>query len=272
MGGTFTDIVGLASDGTLVTRKVLSHSPARYSDAAVHGMKQILGVEPNQSLPASAIALIKLGTTVATNALLERKGERTVLITTRGFADGLRIGYQNRPDIFARRIVLPEQFYETVVEADERVRADGFVEIALDERRLAGQLRQCREQGYKSCAIVFMHGYRDARHEIAAGKLAFDAGFEQISCSHEVSPLIKFVMRGETTVADAYLSPILRRYVQGFKCEVGEARVLFMQSNGGLVESAQFKGRNSLLSGPAGGVVGAAKSCAAVGIFKSVAF
>jgi 5-oxoprolinase (ATP-hydrolysing) len=271
-GGTFTDIVARRSDGHLVVKKLLSENPRQYADAAVKGIREILGIGDDESLPTELVSVIKLGTTVATNALLERAGEPTVLVTTKGFGDALRIGYQNRPDIFARNIVLPEQLYKTVIEAKERVTANGGIEIELNQEQLAAELGECKKAGITSCAIVFMHGYMYPAHEKAAALLARDIGFTQVSPSHEVSPLIKFVTRGETTVADAYLSPVLKRYVDNLRSKLGNLKLLFMQSSGGLVDANHFRGRNSLLSGPAGGIVGAAKTCAQIGITKLLSF
>ncbi|HEX6364454.1 MAG TPA: hydantoinase/oxoprolinase N-terminal domain-containing protein, partial [Albitalea sp.] len=209
-GGTFTDIVGRHPDGTLVTHKLLSDHPEQYRDAAVAGMRHLLGLRPDEPITPDRVESVKMGTTVATNALLERKGEPTLLVTTRGFRDALRIGYQERPRIFDRHIVLPELLYARVVEADERVAANGTVVCALDEAALRGELAAARTAGLASAAIVFMHGWRFTAHEAAAARLAREAGFAQVSVSHEVSPLMKLVSRGDTTVVDAYLSPILR--------------------------------------------------------------
>ncbi len=223
-------------------------------------------------IPSGRIDAVRMGTTVATNALLERAGERTALVITRGFADALRIGYQNRPDIFARRIELPEQLYERVIEAEERVTAEGEVLVPLDDDRLAADLAAVREAGIGSVAIVFMHGYRHTAHEARAAELARAAGFGQISVSHQASPLMKLVSRGDTTVVDAYLSPILRRYVDRVAAELGDTRLMFMQSNGGLTDARLFQGKDSILSGPAGGVVGAVKTAAHAGIERLIAF
>jgi 5-oxoprolinase (ATP-hydrolysing) len=212
-GGTFTDVIGRRPDGTLVTRKLLSENPEAYRDAAVHGIRQLLGLAAGDAIPRDRIAAVKMGTTVATNALLERKGDRTLLLITKGFRDALRIGYQARPKIFARHIVKPDMLYERVVEVDERVRADGTVERALDLEALRDELLRAKTDGIDAVAVVLMHAYRYSAHEQAVAALARELGFTQVSASHEVSPLIKLVDRGDTTVVDSYLSPILRRYV-----------------------------------------------------------
>src|SRR5215469_6234862 len=210
-GGTFTDVIGRRPDGALVTHKLLSENPEAYRDAAVHGIRHLLGLPADAAIPSERISAVKMGTTVATNALLERKGERTLLLITKGFRDALRIGYQARPKIFARHIVKPEMIYERVVEVDERVRADGTVEKELDLAGLRAELSAARAAGIDAVAIVFMHAYRYAEHEQRVAALAREIGFPQVSVSHEVSPLIKLVGRGDTTVVDAYLSPILQR-------------------------------------------------------------
>jgi 5-oxoprolinase (ATP-hydrolysing) len=271
-GGTFTDIVARRPDGRLVTRKLLSENPDRYRDAAVAGIRELLGVAPNAKLPGDVIDAVKMGTTVATNALLERKGERTVLVITRGFGDALRIGYQNRPKLFERHIVLPELVYERVIEIDERVTADGTVLRVPDAGAAEAALRAAYDAGCRSAAIVFMHGYRYPEHERLIADLAHRVGFSQVSASHAVSPLMKLVSRGDTTVVDAYLSPILQRYVEQIAVELEGVRLFFMQSNGGLTDAHRFRGKDAILSGPAGGVVGAARS-AAIGAFgKIIAF
>jgi 5-oxoprolinase (ATP-hydrolysing) len=211
-GGTFTDVIARAPDGRLIARKLLSESPA-YRDAAVQGIREVLGLVPGAPIPKGQIGAVKMGTTVATNALLERKGERTLLLITKGFRDALRIGYQARPKIFARHIIKPAMLYERVVEVDERVRADGAVEQAPDLAAVRTELERAKQDGIGAVAIVFMHAYRFRAHEQAVAKLARAMGFPQVSVSHEVSPLIKLVGRGDTTVVDAYLSPILKRYV-----------------------------------------------------------
>ncbi|MGP3925806.1 hydantoinase B/oxoprolinase family protein [Streptomyces sp. 8N616] len=271
-GGTFTDVVGRRPDGRLVTRKLLSHNPGRYEDAAVAGVRLMLELRPDEPVPAERIAVVKMGTTVATNALLERKGEPTVLVVTEGFRDALRIAYQNRPRLFDRRIVLPEALYERVVEVPERVDAHGGVVREPDLAAVAEALRGARDDGFRSAAVVFLHGYRHAAHERAVGELARQLGFTQVSCSHEVSPLMKLVSRGDTTVVDAYLSPILRRYVDGVAKELQGTRLMFMQSNGGLREAAHFRGKDAVLSGPAGGVVGMVRSAAEAGHDRVIGF
>src|SRR5262245_23977644 len=212
-GGTFTDIVGRRPDGTLVAHKLLSENPEAYRDAAVHGIRTLLGLKDREPIPPGAIGAVKMGTTVATNALLERKGERTLLVTTKGFRDALRIGYQARPKIFARHIIKPDMLYERVIEVAERVRADGTVEQEPDLTALRAELAHARAEGCEAAAIVFVHAYRYPEHERRVAALAREVGFAQVSTSHETSPLIKLVSRGDTTVVDAYLSPILRRYV-----------------------------------------------------------
>ena len=270
-GGTFTDIVARRPDGTLTAHKLLSDSPA-YPDAAVAGIRRLLGLVPGDPLPAGQIAAVRLGTTVATNALLERKGEPAVLVITEGFGDALRIAYQNRPRIFDRRIVLPGQLYDRVIEVQERVGADGELVRPLDEAAAERALRQAYDDGFRAAAIVFMHGYRYPEHERRAGEIARAIGFTQVSESHEVSPLMRLVSRGDTTVVDAYLSPVLRRYVDEVTSELAGVRVLFMQSNGGLTEAASFRGKDSILSGPAGGIVGMARTAAAAGFDRVIGF
>lgn len=280
-GGTFTDIVGRRPDGSLVAHKVLSENPEAYRDAAVHGIRELLGLPRGAAIPAGLVSAVKMGTTVATNALLERKGDRTLLVTTRGFKDALRIGYQARPKIFAKKIVLPDMLFERVLEVDERVRADGTVEAAPDLAAVRAALEQAKADGIAAVAIVFMHGYRYPDHERQVAALAREIGFPQVSVSHEVSPLIKLVGRGDTTVADAYLSPILRRYVRqvaeelsgGTETEEGDAiRLMFMMSSGGLTAADLFQGKDALLSGPAGGVVGAAETGALAGFDRIIGF
>ena len=271
-GGTFTDIVARAPDGRLETRKLLSDNPEQYADAAVEGVRRILGAEPGP-LPAGRVDAIRMGTTVATNALLERKGEPTVLAITRGFGDALRIGWQSRPDIFARHIVLNEQLYDRVVEIDERVRADGAVEQSLDEARARADLAAAHDAGLRAVAIVLMHGWRFTDHERRLAEIAREVGFEQVSVSHEVGALIKLIGRGDTTVADAYLSPILRAYVDRVGADLGEAvPLLFMQSSGGLTAAGAFRGKDAILSGPAGGVVGMAQTARAAGFDRVIGF
>ena len=271
-GGTFTDFVIRSPDGKLTAHKLLSENPERYEDAALQGIRETLGIEGDALLPDGIVEAVKMGTTVATNALLERKGERTLLAVTRGFADQLRIGYQNRPNIFARRIELPELLYESVVEIDERLSAEGDILTPLDVVDARESLQAAFDDGIRSVAICFMHGYRYHEHEAEVGKIARDIGFTQVSVSHEVSPLMKFVGRGDTTVVDAYVSPILRRYVDLIAAQTGDARLMFMQSNGGLADARFFQGKDSILSGPAGGIVGAAQTAHMAGFEKIIGF
>ncbi|MFI9615428.1 hydantoinase B/oxoprolinase family protein [Streptomyces sp. NPDC052023] len=265
-GGTFTDIVARRPDGRLMIHKLLSDNPARYSDAAVAGVRELL------SGSGDAIEAVRMGTTVATNALLERKGERTLLVITRGFRDALRIAYQNRPRIFARRIELPELLYERVVEVDERIAPDGTVRTAPDLEALAEPLRRAYDDGIRAVAVVCMHSHLHPAHEQAIGELADRIGFPQISLSSEVSPLMKLVPRGDTAVVDAYLSPVLRRYVRHVADELEGVRLMFMQSNGGLAEAGQFRGKDAILSGPAGGIVGMARMSQLAGFDRVIGF
>jgi 5-oxoprolinase (ATP-hydrolysing) len=292
-GGTFTDIVARRPDGTLVAHKQLSVSPA-YRDAAVAGIRQLLGVPPGEPVPADEIGAVRLGTTVATNALLERKGERCVLVITEGFGDALRIGYQNRPRIFDRHIMLPGLLYERAIEVPERIGAHGDVVRSLDEAAVSRELRVAYDDGFRAAAIVLMHGHRYPAHESRIAEIARKIGFTQVSESHATSPLMRLVSRGETTVVDAYLSPVLRRYVDevaaelsGVRGEMGGraggmggraappcdgVRLFFMQSNGGLTDAASFRGKDSILSGPAGGIVGMARTAAAAGFGRVIGF
>ncbi|MFO0296146.1 MAG: hydantoinase B/oxoprolinase family protein [Pseudomonadota bacterium] len=291
-GGTFTDIVGRAPPGalpgssgssvssgspgshgsTLVTLKLLSDNPEQYADAAVEGIRRLLGLQPGEPITPERVECVKMGTTVATNALLERKGDRTLLVTTRGFADALRIAYQARPRLFERRIVLPELLYERVVEAAERVGAHGEMLQPLQEEPLRAQLQDAFDAGIRSVAIVFMHGWRFTAHEQAAARIAREVGFTQVSASHEVSPLMKLVSRGDTTVVDAYLSPILRRYVDRVAAEMPGVPLFFMQSSGGLTEAHRFQGKDAILSGPAGGIVGMVRTAQAAGHDRVIGF
>ena len=271
-GGTFTDVVGRRPDGSLVTHKLLSENPEQYRDAAVAGIRHLLGLQPGQAVTPEQVACVKMGTTVATNALLERKGEPTLLVTTRGFRDALRIAYQNRPRIFDRNIVLPELLYSAVIEARERCGAHGEVIEPLDEAQLKAELLAQYQRGLRSVAIVFMHGYRYTAHEVAARRIAAEVGFTQISTSHETSPMMKLVSRGDTTVVDAYLSPILKRYVQQVAQEMPGVKLFFMQSSGGLTDAHAFAGKDAILSGPAGGIVGMARTAAMAGIEKVIGF
>jgi 5-oxoprolinase (ATP-hydrolysing) len=271
-GGTFTDVVARAADGTLHTRKLLSENPEQYEDAAVEGIRRLLGLEAGELISPARVESVKMGTTVATNALLERRGERLVLVTTRGFRDALKIGTQARPRLFERRIVLPDALYERVIEAHERVGAAGDVVTALDEPALMAELRAAWDAGIRACAIVFVHGYRFPAHELRAAALARSAGFAQVSVSHRVSPLIKLVPRGDTTVVDAYLSPILERYVARLSAKMPGVQLLFMQSSGGLTEAGRFRGKDAILSGPAGGIVGMVRTASRAGHERLIGF
>ncbi|AKB37100.1 N-methylhydantoinase A/acetone carboxylase, beta subunit [Methanosarcina siciliae C2J] len=298
-GGTFTDIVARSPDGKLITHKLLSEDPAHYKDAAMQGIRQVLGLPKDAPLPPELIEAVKMGTTVGTNALLERKGERTVLAITRGFGDALRIGYQNRPDIFAQKIELPDQLYERVIEVFGRFGADGKELVALDLESAKKEFEAAYKSGIRSIAIVLMHAYRCPEHELKLGRLAREMGFTQVSLSHQASPLIKLVSRGETTVVDAYLSPVLRRYVDMVqktleeRGEEGEGekegspeeespgeenrgknspRLMFMQSSGGLIDADAFQGKDCILSGPAGGIVGAVATSEMAGAKKVITF
>ncbi|MEO6292147.1 MAG: hydantoinase/oxoprolinase family protein, partial [Burkholderiaceae bacterium] len=271
-GGTFTDVVGKRPDGTLITHKLLSDNPEQYRDAAVAGIRYLLGLNATQAVTPDIVQCVKMGTTVATNALLERKGEPTLLVTTRGFRDALRIAYQNRPRLFDRHIVLPELLYSAVIEAQERMAADGEVVDALNESALKADLMAQYAQGIRSVAIVFMHGYRYTQHELTAEKIARAIGFTQISVSHKTSPMMKLVSRGDTTVVDAYLSPILRRYVEQVAGDMPGVKVFFMQSSGGLTDAHAFQGKDAILSGPAGGIVGMARTAQLGGHDKVIGF
>ncbi len=285
-GGTFTDIVARRPDGQLVIHKLLSENPDRYTDAPVQGIREVMGLPPDAAIPTEQIDAVKMGTTVATNALLERKGDRTVLIITKGFREALRIGYQNRPNIFAREIILPEMLYERVIEVEERYSAHGdeLIPVQIDATRQ--QLQAAYDRGIRSCAIVLMHGYRYKSHEQELANLASAIGFTQISVSHDVTPLMKIVSRGDTTVVDAYLSPILRRYVNQVSRQLAgginnqqstinnqqSLRLMFMQSNGGLTDARTFQGKDSILSGPAGGIVGAVQTSQLAGFDQIISF
>jgi 5-oxoprolinase (ATP-hydrolysing) len=275
-GGTFTDIVAKRpnADGTfsLITHKLLSENPEQYRDAAVAGIRHLLGLKAGEPVTPDLVECVKMGTTVATNALLERKGEPTLLVTTRGFRDALRIAYQNRPRLFDRHIVLPELLYSAVVEAQERVGAQGEVILPLDDSLLKTELTMQYGRGLRCVSIVFMHGYRYTAHEKAAKRIAQEIGFTQISTSHETSPMMKFVSRGDTTVVDAYLSPILRRYVQQVASEMPGVKLFFMQSSGGLTDAHVFQGKDAILSGPAGGIVGMARTASIAGHDKVIGF
>ncbi|BCG87465.1 5-oxoprolinase [Mesorhizobium sp. 113-3-9] len=284
-GGTFTDVIGRDPQGGLHPRKLLSENPEAYADAAIQGIRDLLGLESGATIPSGLIGDIKMGTTVATNALLERKGDRVLLLITKGFRDALRIAYQARPDIFAKEIILPEQLYERVIEINERVLADGCVERLLDIAACRPAIEQAKADGIDAVAIVFMHAWKYPDHEKAVAMVCRKLGFSQVSVSHEVSPLIKLVGRGDTTVVDSYLSPILSRYVQRVAGELGAApvsppeeaseqtpRLMFMMSSGGLTAADMFQGKDALLSGPAGGVVGMVETAKLAGFDKVIGF
>ncbi len=293
-GGTFTDVIGRRPDGALVTHKLLSDNPEAYRDAAVEGIRRLLGVDAGAPIPSARIGAVKMGTTVATNALLERKGDRTLLVITKGFRDALRIGYQARPKIFAKHIVKPDMLYERVAEVDERVRADGTVERTLDLGAVRDELERAKADGIGAVAIVLMHAYRYSDHEQRIATLARDLGFAQVSASHEVSPLIKLIGRGDTTIVDSYLSPILRRYVAQVAEQLNSSpspaeggsprrgsdaagrgeqpRLMFMMSSGGLTAAGLFRGKDAILSGPAAGVVGMAETGRQAGFDRLIGF
>ncbi len=276
-GGTFTDIVARKPDGTLATHKLLSENPERYPDAAVQGVRELMGLGAGEQIPAGSIRALKMGTTVATNALLERKGDRTALFITKGLRDLLRIGYQNRPKLFDLHIRLPELLYETAIEVSERVAADGAIVLELDEAQTKADLKAVYDSGIRALAVALMHSYRFPDHERQIGLWAKEIGFSQISLSHQVSPLIKLVGRGDTAVVDAYLSPILRRYVEQVASALGAEKggceqLMFMQSNGGLTAAQRFQGKDAILSGPAGGVVGMVRTAAEHGFDKLIGF
>jgi len=271
-GGTFTDIVARSPEGGLLTRKLLSDNPEQYSDAAIQGIRDCLGLSATQAIPADRIESVRMGTTVATNALLEHRGEPVLLVTTRGFGDALQIAYQQRPDLFALNIKLPQMLYSRVIEVNERVRADGTVEQIPDSTALGEQLQQARHSGLRSVAIVFMHAWKFPQHENQAAELAVQAGFTQVSVSHQISALIKFIGRGDTTVVDASLSPVLRSYVKRLATDLADIPLLFMQSNGGLAQADFFQGKDAILSGPAGGVIGMVKTAQAAGFDKLIGF
>lgn len=293
-GGTFTDIVAVTDNQSTINQltnhperflivplpnqqwvivyKLLSENPEQYQDAAIQGIRDILGISSNQPIPTEEIEVVKMGTTVATNALLERKGDRVLFVTTKGFKDALRIGYQNRPDIFARHIVLPTMLYEQVIEVNERYDAKGNELIPVDIEAVKKDLQAVYDTGIRSCAIVLMHSYNYPQHEQQVSKIAQDVGFTQISISHEVSPLMKLVSRGDTTVVDAYLTPILRRYVDSVASQLPGVKLMFMKSDGGLVDAQQFQGKDSILSGPAGGIVGAVQTSLRGGFDSIITF
>lgn len=275
-GGTFTDIVARTPQGELKPHKLLSENPEAYPDAAIQGIRDLMGIDKSQSIPSQIISTVKMGTTVATNALLERKGDRVLLLTNKGFADALEIGYQARPRLFDREIKKPELLYEQVAEVAGRVLNDGQEEQDFDEAEARIVLQKAYDSGIRSVAIVFMHAYRFPNHEQRAATIAKQIGFEQVSPSHVVSPLIKFVGRGDTAVVDAYLSPILRRYVDQVESELDtkntDLRLMFMMSSGGLTSANLFQGRDAILSGPAGGIVGAVETSRIAGFDKIIGF
>jgi 5-oxoprolinase (ATP-hydrolysing) len=271
-GGTFTDVVACRPDGELVTHKLLSESPEHYSDAAIAAIRHLMSLKAGDPIPPDAVRAVKMGTTVATNALLERGGEPTVLVITEGFRDALRIGYQNRPRLFDRHIRLPEALYSRVLEIRERVDAQGEVIQPLDEKAVHQALTEIYNDGFRSLAVLLMHGYRFTRHELAIERIARRIGFPQVSVSHKISALMKLISRGDTTVVDAYLSPILRRYVNQIASQMSGVRLLFMQSNGGLTDAQSFQGKDSILSGPAGGIVGMARASQNAGFSKVIGF
>ncbi len=293
-GGTFTDIVAVTDNQTIINQlanhpqrflivplpnqqwvivyKLLSENPEQYQDAAIQGIRDIIGIPSNQLIPTQEIEVVKMGTTVATNALLERKGDRVLLLTTKGFKDALRIGYQNRPDIFARHIVLPSMLYEQVVEVNERYDAKGNELIPVDVEAVRKDLQAVYNTGIRSCAIALMHSYNYPQHEQQVAAIAREVGFTQISVSHEVSPLMKLISRGDTTVVDAYLTPILRRYVDSVASQLPGVKLMFMKSDGGLVDAQQFQGKDSILSGPAGGIVGAVQTSLRGGFNSIITF
>ncbi|MEH2323971.1 MAG: hydantoinase/oxoprolinase family protein [Nostoc sp.] len=293
-GGTFTDIVAVTNNQGIIDRlsrnperflivslanqqwiivyKLLSENPEQYEDAAIQAIRDIMGISSNETIPSEAIEVVKMGTTVATNALLERKGDRVVLFITKGFKDALRIGYQNRPNIFARHIILPTMLYEQVIEIDERYDAHGNELTPVNIEQVKNDLQAVYNTGIRSCAIVFMHSDRYPEHEQKIAKIAQTIGFTQISVSHQVSPLMKLVSRGDTTVVDAYLTPILRRYVNQIASQLPRVKLMFMKSDGGLVAAEQFQGKDSILSGPAGGIVGAVQTSKRAGFELVITF
>ena len=276
-GGTFTDIISKNPNGEISSHKLLSENPLHYEDAAIQGIRDLLSLEDKEPIPTHQIESIKMGTTVATNALLERKGEKTLLAITKGFADILRIGYQQRPELFSLDIQLPDMLYSDVVEIDERVDKGGKVLKPLDISDTKKILSQAYKKGFKSIAIVLLHGYRYQEHERQISIIANEIGFTQISVSHQISPLMKIIPRGDTTVVDAYLSPILRRYVNQIRTKLGTSQsnlsqLMFMQSNGGLTDANHFQGKDAILSGPAGGVVGMVKTGENIGLNKLIGF
>jgi 5-oxoprolinase (ATP-hydrolysing) len=293
-GGTFTDIVAVTNNQAIIDRltkdtkrflivplphqewmivyKLLSENAEQYPDAVIQGIRDIMGLSSHEPIPQTAVEVVKMGTTVATNALLERKGDRVVLLITQGFKDALRIGYQNRPNIFARQIILPTMLYEQVIEVSERYDANGNELIPIHEEQVKKDLQAAYHQGIHSCAIVLMHSDRYPDHELQVAQIAQEIGFTQISVSHQVSPLIKLISRGDTTVVDAYLTPILRRYVNQVSSQLSNVRLMFMKSDGGLTDARQFQGKDSIFSGPAGGIVGAVQTSKRAGFDLVITF
>src|SRR5919199_4967817 len=271
-GGTFTDIVARDPEGRLSTRKLLSENPGRYRDAAVAGIRACLGLAPDAPIPPGVIEAVKMGTTVATNALLERKGERVLLLVNRGFADALRIGNQARPRLFDLNVRLPDLLHERVAEVGGRVAVDGAEIEPLDEAGARAALQAAFDGGIRAVAIALMHAWAHPAHELRLGEIAHEVGFPQVSLSHQASPLPRIVPRGDTTVVDAYLSPILRRYVEQVAAELPGVRLFFMQSSGGLAEAGSFQGKGAILSGPAGGIVGAARTARMAGFDRIIGF
>ncbi|MHA1128802.1 MAG: hydantoinase/oxoprolinase N-terminal domain-containing protein, partial [Alphaproteobacteria bacterium] len=272
-GGTFTDIVARTPEGQIVAHKLLSENPEAYPDAAIQGIRDLMKIAQGDPIPADAVNTVKMGTTVATNALLERKGDPTLLVTTKGFRDALAIGYQDRPDIFALEIIKPELLYCEVIEVAERVRVDGTIEATPERETVRADLQAAFDTGIRAVAIVFMHAYAYPAHEEFVAQIAREIGFTQVSVSHQVSPLMKLVGRGDTTVVDAYLSPILSRYVAQVARELGDSvRLMFMMSSGGLTAAELFQGKDAILSGPAGGVVGAVQTSAMAGFDQIIGF
>ncbi len=271
-GGTFTDVVAKTPQDDIIVHKLLSENPEQYRDAPIQGIRELMGIPQDEPIPTEKIEVVKMGTTVATNALLERKGDRVVLLITKGFKDALRIGYQNRPDIFARQIILPSMLYESVIEIDERYDANGNELKPVNKSQVKQDLQAIYDTGINCCAIVLMHGYRYTQHELEVAEIAREIGFTQISISHQVSPLMKLVSRGDTTVVDAYLTPILRRYIDRLANQLPNTQLMFMKSDGGLVDADNFQGKDSILSGPAGGIVGAVKTSQRAGFPKIVTF
>ena len=271
-GGTFTDVIGRDAKGNVQTVKLLSENSKQYPDAALEGIRRIVGSEEDFSLSVDKIHSVKIGTTLATNRLLERTGEKVLLVTTQGFKDVLRIGYQNRPDLFAIDIIIPSQLYSAVLEIPERISAKGKVIYKLDEHKVLTSLKKYYKQGYRVAAIVLMHGYKYKKHEKIVAKLARQTGFSQISVSHKTVELMKFIPRGNTTVMDAYLSPLINEYSQTLKDKLEETPLSFMQSNGGLIQAKLFQGKNSILSGPAAGVIAGVKTASRAGFSEIIGF